>query len=229
MTDHESAKRQAISRLMREAASIFSQSNTPDIAPALPKMYAAVDLAGELHDKAPLVICEAHLASMNALCGQADDAIAHIERALNVVADNDVPVWIRNFATTKFVEIAILLHREGNRAQRYAVGLLQSAADEEGNAQQYLASVFNLAVLTNELLGRRDLAMALLSWIADEAEPDPGIIALQARRYYQKIASEYSEEERLTAVCEIEANRDYLLSEATNGFLPGTHATEFDA
>src|SRR5690606_11774313 len=46
--NEELSKRQAISRLMREAAFIFSQANSPDITPALPKMYAAVHLAGQL-------------------------------------------------------------------------------------------------------------------------------------------------------------------------------------
>lgn len=163
MTDHDAIKRRAISRLMREAASVFSRSNVPDIAPALPMMHAAVDLASGLDDKTPLVICEVHLASMNALCGQSDPAKEHIERALETVARHEVPTWIRNFAATKFVEIAILLQQEAERARRMAVGLLQCALDEEAASEQHLACAFNLAVLTHELLGHRDQALALLS------------------------------------------------------------------
>lgn len=220
-------KRQAISRLMREAALIFSQSSDPDITPVLPKMYAAVHLADQLEDKTPLVICEANLASMNAVCGHAETALQHIEHALIVVQDQELPAPIRNFACTKFVEIAILLGCEHERALEFARKLLRSAADEDGNHTQFYAAVFNLAVVSNDLFGRTEWALSLLSWIADEANPADHPIAQQASRYYQKVSRRFPEISRVTEQAEVEANRDYYLREASNGLLPEHSPTRF--
>ncbi|MBX3730513.1 MAG: hypothetical protein KF858_15150 [Candidatus Sumerlaeia bacterium] len=220
MNDQEPTRR-AISRLMREAAALFAESPTPDIVPALPKMRAAVHLAEGLHDKTPLVICESHLASMNAVCGMADQAMEHIERALAVVREHDLAVPIRNFAYTKFVEIAILVRRDQTRAQAFALGLLECAVDEEGSYPQYLATLFNLAVLSHDLLDRREWALALLSWLEDELVGDPeNLIGLQGRRYAEKVLEAMPEAERLECQTNIEVNRDAYLEEATSGFLP---------
>lgn len=220
MTRQEISKRRAISRLMREAATVFSNLPAPEMAPALPKLEAAVELALELEDKTPLIICLTNLASMNAMCGNREEALRHIEDALTEVSRRDLGVSVRDFACTKFVEIAILLKVQEERAQAYARALVQSAADEEGNYHQFLASLFNLAVLSKDLLDRTDWAVAILSWIVDEARPGDHPIAQQARKQYTRIAATFPARVRYAALSEIECNRDLHLEEATAGFLP---------
>ncbi len=219
MTDDQD-KRRIISQLMREAASIFSETSSTDIAPALPKMYEAVLLAEQLDDKTPLLICQANLAWMNAVCGKPAESIEHIERAIEVAMENEMAVPIRNFAFIKFVEIAVLLGREHERALTYARALVQSAVDEEANYQQFLAALFNLAVVCQDLIRSPDWSVAILSWIIDESMPSDHHIAQQARTLYRKIIQRFPPETRHTWLSELEANRDYLLEQSTDGFLP---------
>ncbi len=219
MSDDQT-KRRIISRLMREAASIFSESSSSDLAPALPKMRAAVLLAEQLGDKAPLLICQANLAWMSAVCGRAHDAMTHIERAIDAAIEHDLPIAVRNFAFTKFVEICILLQRDPDRALTYSRALVQSALDEEGSYEQFLASLFNLSIVCQELLRTQDEAVAVLSWICDEGRPSDHPIVEQAKKAYGRIVNNHPPETRHTWLSELEANRDELLSSATDGFLP---------
>lgn len=216
----ENTKRQIIGRLMREAASIFSRTSSTDIFPALPKIHEAVLLAEQLDDKTPLLICQSNLAWMNAVCGRTRDAMQHIERAIEVAMENDLPASIRNFAFTKYVEISVLLGVEHERALTYARALVQSAVDEEENYQQFLASLFNLAIVCQDLLRSPDWAVAILSWIGDEARPADHPVAQQARKTYLKVTHRFPAETRHAWLSEVEGNRDYLLSQATGGFLP---------
>lgn len=220
MSEQELEKRQAISRLMREAANIFTRTETPDIRPALPKMEAAVHLASQLNDKTPLVICEANLASMNAVCGMGGVAMEHIQRAMEIVREHDLLVSIRNFAFTKFVEISILTGMERERALTISRGLIECAINEEGNFQQYLATLFNLAIVSSELLGEREWALALLSWIVELTCGDEIPITAQASHYYEKVAERLPGEERATILSEVEANRDAYIEQAAGGYFP---------
>jgi len=228
MSDDQT-KRRIISRLMREAASIFNEGSTTDLAPALPKMRAAVLLAEQLDDKTPLLICQANLAWMNAVCGRAHEASLHIERAIDVAMENDLPVAIRNFAFTKFVEICILLQRDQERTLMYARALVQSAIDEEGSREQFLAAVFNLAVVCQELVRAPDWAVAVLSWLSDEGGTQDHPVLEQARRTCERIVNGMPPAVRLAWVSEVEANRDYLLEKATDGFLPRFAPNEDEA
>lgn len=217
--DH--SKRREISQLIREAANIFSRRPGPELDPALPKMLEAVELARTLDDKTPLLICQANLAYMNAVCGRADEAMAHIDRAIQVALDDaDVSTAMRNFVFTRFVEISIMLGREQQRALTTARALVQSAVDEEGNYQQFLAAVYNLAVVSHDLVKRPEWAMALLSWMADSAVPSTHPYAQQARRSYRKTAQRVPEEDRDAWLSEVEANRDALVDQASAGYLP---------
>lgn len=220
--ESEQTRRREISQLMREAASIFSRQQGPEVDPALPKMREAVLLAETLSDKTPLLICQANLAYMNAVCGRAEDASEAIEQAM-IVADEVVGVValpIRNFAYTKFVEISVLLGRNHDRALMTARALLQSAVEEEESYQQFLAAAHNLAVVCNALLNLPDWALAILSWISDEAVPADHAIARQARRLSRKIARQLPEPARTQWLCEVESNRDFFLQQATGGYLP---------
>ncbi len=219
MSDDQT-KRRIISRLMREAASIFSESSSTDLAPALPKMRAAVLLAEQLDDKSPLLICQANLAWMNAVCGRAHDAMSHIERAIDAAVEHDLPIAVRNFAFTKFVEICVLMQRDPERTLTYSRALVQSALDEEGSYEQFLAGLFNLAVVCQELLRTPDWSVAILSWISDEGRPADHPVVDQARKAYARIANNQPPEKRHTWLSEVEANRDFLLSSATDGYLP---------
>jgi len=219
MNAEERSKRRMISQLMKEAASIFTRSEGVDIAPAIPKMRAAVSLANELQDKTPLVICESNYASMAAVVGNSQEASEHIEHAIDVAIKSNLPTTIRNFVITKFVEISVLLKDDSERALTYARALIQSAIDEEDNYQQYLAAVFNLAVVAHELLDRDDWAVAILSWLASEDTPPELPIVKQSEEMIDKIAYTRGADP-FTWVSEIEANRDFLLNEATDGFLP---------
>lgn len=220
--ESDQSKRREISQLMREAASIFNRQQGPDVDPALPKMREAVVLAETLADKTPLLICQANLAYMNAVCGRADDAIRTIEQAVVVAAevDGEVALPIRNFTYTKFVEISVLLGRNHQRALTTAQALLQSAVEEEESYQQFLAALHNLAVVCNDLLNLPDWALSILSWISDEASPSDHPIAKQARRLSRKIARQYPEPARTQWLSEIESNRDFFLQQATGGYLP---------
>lgn len=220
MTDDQS-KRREISQLIRQAANIFSRRPGPEIDPALPKMLEAVELARSLEDKTPLLICQANLAYMTAVCGRADEALAHIDNAILVALDDaDVGAPLRNFVFTRFVEIAIMLGREHQRALTTARALVQSAIDEEGNYQQFLAATYNLAVVCHDLLKKPEWTMALLSWMGDNAVPASHPYAQQARRSYRKTAQRIPEEERDAWLSDIEANRDGLVEQATAGYLP---------
>lgn len=220
MNDDQS-KRREISQLIREAANIFSRRPGPELDPALPKMLEAVELARTLDDKTPLLICQANLAYMNAVCGRADEALGHIDNAMAVaLEDADVGVPLRNFVFTRFVEIAIMLGRDHQRALTTARALVQSAVDEEGNYQQFLAAVYNLAVVCHDLLKKPEWTMALLSWMADNAVPTSHPYAQQARRSYRKTAQRVPEEERDAWLSGVEANRDGLVEQATAGYLP---------
>lgn len=214
-------KRRRISELIREADKLFRQRNhPPDITPALPKMHAALVLAEELDDKTPLMICEASLASMNAVCRRTSDAMNHIDRAIEIAMDNDLSVPLRNFTFTKFIEIAVMVRREQSRALTYSRALVQSTADEEPSYPQFLAAVFNLAVVCFELARKPAWAIALLSWLSDEAHPSEHPVAVQSRRLYTRVARSFLDEERHGWLAEVEANRDEYLREATGGFLP---------
>jgi len=220
--ENEQTKRREISQLMREAASIFSRQQGPELDPALPKMREAVILAETLEDKTPLLICQANLAYMNAVCGRVADALDTIEQAVVVAseADGDVATPIRNFAYTKFVEISVLLGQNHDRALTTARALVQSAAEEEESYQQFLAALHNLAVVCYDLLQLPDWALAILSWISDEAVPDDHAIAKQSRRLARKISRQYPEPARTQWLSEIESNRDFFLLQATAGYLP---------
>ncbi len=220
--ESDQTKRREISQLMREAASIFSRQQGPEMDPALPKMREAVILAETLVDKTPLLICQANLAYMNAVCGRADDALLTIEQAVHVAmdADEDLAVPIRNFTYTKYVEISVLLGQNHDRALTTARALLQSAAEEEESYQQFLAALHNLAVVAHDLLHLPDWSLAILSWISDEAVPNDHAIARQARRLSRKIARQYPEPARTQWLSEIESNRDFFLQQATGGYLP---------
>lgn len=219
MSDEQST-RKIISRLMREAVSILTEGNATDLAPALPKMRAAVMLAEQLNDKAPLLICQANLAWMSAICARPYEAANHIERAIDVAMDGDVATPVRNFAFMKFVEICVLLQRDHERATTYARALLQSAVDEEGNYHQFLATTLNLGVVCNDLLRASDQAAAVFSWLADEARPAEHPIAEQARKAYERIVARVPADVRASWVSDVEANRDALVEMATDGFLP---------
>ena len=220
MRQEEQTKRRIISKLMREAATIFSRGQGHDMSPALPKMRAAVRLATELEDKTPLVICESNYASMAAVLGDQQEASEHIEHAIRVSMTGEMPTTIRNFVITKFVEIAILLHEDRERALTYARALLQSAVEEEQNYQQYLAAAFNLAVVCHELFRNDQWAVALFSFIDNDDVPHDHPIPKQARLLSDKIAIEQEGEDPDVWLSEVEANRDFLLEEATGGFLP---------
>lgn len=213
-------KRRIISRLMREAVSILTEGNATDLAPALPKMRAAAMLAEQLDDKAPLLVCQANLAWMSAVCGRPYEASSHIERAIDVAMEGTVSTPVRNFAFMKFVEICVLLQRDHDRAATYARALLQSAVDEEGNYHQFLATTLNLGVVCNDLLRASDQAAAVFSWIADETRPVDHPIAEQARKAYDSIVSRIPVDERAAWISGVEANRDVLVEQASHGFLP---------
>jgi hypothetical protein len=68
---------------------------------------------------------------------------------------------------------------------------VQSAAEEEESYQQFLAALHNLAVVCYDLLQLPDWALAILSWISDEAVPDDHAIAKQSRRLARKISRQY--------------------------------------
>jgi len=219
MSDDQT-KRKIIGRLMREAVSILTEGNATDLAPALPKMRAAAMLAEQLDDKAPLLVCQANLAWMNAVCGRPYEASSHIERAIDVAMEGDVATPVRNFAFMKFVEICVLLQRDHERAATYARALVQSAVDDEGSYHQFLATTLNLGVVCNDLLRSSDQAAAVFSWIADESRPGDHPIAEQARKAYDRIVSRIAPDERAAWISGVEANRDALVEQASQGFLP---------
>ncbi|MEQ8821176.1 MAG: hypothetical protein RLY93_13115 [Sumerlaeia bacterium] len=213
-------KRQRISALMREAATLFSGKNPPDLDPALPKMHRAVRLAEELDDKRPLLICRANLAQMNAVCGRAGDALNQIDRAINIATDDPhLPVAVRNFAFMKFLDIALLLRAENKRALIYARALMQSAVEEEEDYNRFLLSVYELARVCHDLSKSPDWALALVSWLLDTA-PHSHPVWQQARRYSEKIVRGFPRDLSHAWQSEIEANRDILISEASGEFLP---------
>ncbi|MBI5154496.1 hypothetical protein HZA57_04590 [Candidatus Poribacteria bacterium] len=214
------AKKRQIGELMREAAAAFGRGASRDLGPALPMIRAAVDIAQELDDKTPLSICESNLASMNAVCGHEAEALDHIERAIRIAVENDVPASMRNHAFTKFVEISIRLHCEPERALTYSRALIQSAVDDEQNYQRFLGALYNLAIVSFELCGQPEWALAILSWISDEASPHDHPTAQQARRFHRKFCRIFEEEERASALSHIEANREELLRLATLEYLP---------
>ena len=213
-------KRQEISRLLRQAASLCDVSMEATLQGGFPILRRATGIAKDLEERVPYILCMNQLAWLHSVSGDGRAAFQTIRRSLEIAQSECNDPDILQQTTYQFIDLALVTGQEIDRATAFALGLFQQAAEEEQDFTAVFQATTKLGTLCADAQKQYAEGIALYSWLQIRTRQFMPELLPEVETLYQRIALKVPQELRPQKLSEWEANRDDLLRKVTKGFLP---------